>query len=171
MIPDWEHNCVFLAGMLRVRHQELHSSLLRILSAHRVEVRILENVRDIWAGDYCPIQIGPGKFVKFRYDPDYLRETPELKTGDGVTKAFRGLGSCRRSPIILDAGNVVGSRGRVILTEKIYKENRDISRAELRDRLRKLLQIDQLITIPREGYDPFSHADAMVRFIDEDRQR
>ena len=60
MIPDWEANVVFLAGMLKVRHPDLFTQLHSVLTLHGVEVRLLENVRDIWARDYCPIQIGPG---------------------------------------------------------------------------------------------------------------
>jgi agmatine deiminase len=153
--------------MLKVRYCELFTSLQQILTAHGVAVRLFNNVRDIWAKDYCPVQVGPGKLVKFYYDPDYLREEPTRRTGDGVLKSFRGLGTCRRSPIVLDGGNVVASRNKAIVTEKVYKENPGCSQADLRDSLQKLLQVDQLIIIPKEPCDPIGHADGMVRFIDE----
>jgi agmatine deiminase len=169
MIADWDKNCVFLAAMLKARHPVLFSHLRQTLAAHRIEVRLLDKVQDFWARDYCPVQVCPSSLVKFRYDPDYLRDEPALKTGDEVIESFRRLGRCSRSPIILDGGNVVGSRTKAIVTEKIYKENPSWSRAELRDKLQYLLQVDQLIVIPKEPYEPFGHADALVRFIDEDR--
>ena len=54
-------------------------------------------------------------------------------------KSFRGLGRCRRSSIVLDGGNIVASRTKAIVTDKIYKENRGWSRAELRDKLQELV--------------------------------
>ena len=168
MIADWEANCVFLATMLQVRHPDLFMGLQKSLIAYGIEVRLLDKVRDQWARDFCPIQIAPGKLVKFRYDPDYLRESPKLRTGDEVVTSFRGLGRCRRSDIILDGGNIVASRTKAILTDKIYKENPGWSRADLRDELRKLLQVDQLIVIPKEPLCPFGHSDAVVRFVDEE---
>jgi agmatine deiminase len=167
MIPDWQVNCVFLAAMLKDRHPSVFTHLRQILLSHGIEVHLLEAVRDIWARDYCPIQVASGKLVKFRYDPDYLKEDPDRKTGDGIVKSFRNLGRCRRSAIILDGGNIVSSRTKAILTEKIYKENPGWSRSDLRAKLRMLLHVDELIVVPKEPYDPIGHTDAMVRFIDE----
>jgi agmatine deiminase len=168
MIADWEVNGVFLADMLKVRHLDLFTQLHSVLTSHGVEVRLLDNVRDVWTRDYSPIQVGPRKFVKFRYAPDYLRCDPLLRTGDEVVKAYQSLGNCRHSAIVLDGGNVVAARSRAILTEKIYRENPDWRRADLREELQRLLQVEQLIVIPKEPYERFGHADAMVRFIDEE---
>ncbi len=90
-----------------------------------------------------------------------------MKTGDSIVKSFRDLGRCRRSPIVLDGVNIVASRTKGVVTDKIYKENPRSSRSELRDKLRDLLQIDQLIIIPKEPLDLIGHSDAMVRFIDQ----
>jgi len=167
MIPDWEHNCVCLAAMLKVRHPALFTKLHQILTDHGVHVRLLDDARDIWARDYCPLQVGPGRFVKFRYAPDYLRGQPQLRTGPGIVKSFHDVGHCRRSAIILDGGNIVASQSRAILSDKIFKENPEWNRADLREKLQELLRIDELIVIPKEPFDPIGHADAMVRFIDE----
>jgi agmatine deiminase len=168
MIPDWEADGFFLADMLKVRHPDLFTQLHSVLTSHRVEVRLLAHVRDLWARDYCPIQVGPRAFVHFRYEPDYLNDNPELRTSREVAGQFLELGECRRNDINLDGGNVVASRNKAILTDKIYRENPDWKRSELRDELRRVLQVEQLIIIPREPYDPIGHADAMVRFINED---
>ena len=97
MIADWDTNSVFLADMLKECHPELFAQLHSTLRAHGVEVRLLHNVRAIWARDFCPIQVGPRKFVKFRYEPDYLKDEPELKTGDEVAavEAWRPASSTK----------------------------------------------------------------------------
>jgi agmatine deiminase len=168
MIPDLDHNCVYLANLLKDRHRSVFNSIHDILQSHGIDVRILTNVRDIWARDYCPIQVGPKTLVKFRYEPDYLRDNPELKTTDEVLESLRDLGSCNRSSINLDGGNVVGSKTKAIVTDKIYLENPGWPRPNLRAELKELMHVDDLIVIPREPFDPFGHADAMVHFIDED---
>lgn len=167
MIPDWEHNCVYLADLLRDRHPSVFNGLQDILSSHGIQVRILSKVRDVWARDYCSVQVLPKTFVKFRYDPDYLRDDPELRTGDEVLDSLRDLGWCSRSSITLDGGNVVGSKTKAVVTDKIYRENPGWFRPNLEVKLQKLLHIDRLIVVPREPFDPIGHSDAMVRFIDE----
>ena len=168
MIADRDVNGVFLADMLKVRHPHLFKQLHSVLTSHGIEVRLLENVRDIWARDYCPIQTGPGEFVQFRYEPDYLKDHPELRTCREVADQFHDLGECRHSDINLDGGNVVASRNKAIVTDKIHRENPKWDRGQLRDELRRVLQVEELIVIPREPYDPIGHADAMARFINED---
>ncbi|MEZ6142062.1 MAG: agmatine deiminase family protein [Zavarzinella sp.] len=168
MIPDWDVNSVFLANLLQVCHAELFTELIYILKTHEVKVRLLHNVKDIWSRDYCPIQISLGEWLQFRYEPDYLKNYPELRTDRQVADQFRKLGKCHHSTINIDGGNVVASRNKAILTDKIYRENPSWDRPVLRDELRNLLQVDQLIIIPKEPYDPVGHADAIVRFISED---
>jgi agmatine deiminase len=167
MIAEWNANCVFLAAMLESRHPRLFKSLQETLVTHGVEVRLLQNVRDVWAVDYCPVQVEERTLVKFTYTPDYLRRHEHLITGVGVVRSFRDLGRCHRSNIVLDGGNVVTSGRTSIVTDKIYKENPGWGRSQLRDTLQEVLHVDQLIVIPREPYDPIGHADGIVRFLDE----
>ncbi|MFN4260908.1 MAG: agmatine deiminase family protein [Gemmataceae bacterium] len=167
MIPESEVNCVYLAAMLEGRHPEVFKGLRETLTAYGVEVRYLADVRDVWIRDYAPIQVTARALVKFRYTPDYLSGHEHLITGEDVVEAFRDLGRCHRSEIILDGGNVVGCRGKAILTDKVYKENPGWDRPQLRRQLWELLQVDQLLIIPKEPYEPIGHADGMVRFLDE----
>jgi agmatine deiminase len=169
MIPDWETNCVFLAATLEARHPGVFKGLQQALVSHGVEVRLLQNTKDIWVRDFAPIQVTDRTFVKFRYEPDYLRgDHEQWKTGDEVLDSLRQLGTFRHSDIVLDGGNVVVSREKVILTDKVYKENPHVSREQLRRQLQELFQVDQLIVIPKQAYDPIGHSDGVVRFLNED---
>jgi len=167
MIAEWNVNCVFLAAMLESRHPKLFHELRQTLVAHGIEVRLLRNVKDIWAVDYCPVQVGNRKLVNFRYAPDYLRGDEHLITGLEVVEELGDFGRCHDSDIVLDGGNIVACQTRAIVTDKVYKENPGLSRADLRSKLATLLQVDQLIVVPKEPLDPIGHSDAMVRFIDE----
>jgi agmatine deiminase len=167
MIPDWQHNCVYLADLLKDRHPSVFSRLQDILRSHGIAVRLLTKVKDFWAKDYCPVQVLPKTLVKFRYEPDYLRHDPDLRTGDEVLESLADLGWCEPSSIVLDGGNVVSSSTKAILTDKIFRENPGWLRPNLQAKLRKLLHVDQVIVIPREPFDPIGHSDSMVRFIDD----
>lgn len=169
MIAEWETNCVFLAAMLRDRHPEVFHGLQKTLTAHQNELRLVRQAKDIWARDFMPIQVAEREFVKFRYDPDYLRgKHQHLISGDEVVRSLRGLGNCHRSDINLDGGNIVASGRKAILTEKIYKENSHWPRSKLRDKLRDLLRVDGLVIIPKLPLDPIGHADGIVRFINDE---
>lgn len=167
MIPASEANWVYLAGMMEARHPHLSKVLQSQLLSRGIVVRNLGSVNDIWVRDFAPVQVAEDVLLKFRYAPDYLQGHEHLITGDDVVESFRDLGKCCRSEIILDGGNIVGCRGKAILTNKVYKENPGWDRPQLRKQLQELLRVDQLIVIPKEPYDPIGHADGMVRFIDE----
>ena len=140
-----------------------------VLGTHGIPVRFLDGTRDIWARDYCPIQVAPDRFVKFRYFPDYLRgEHEDLVTDDDtICQQLDGLGHCQRSDIILDGGNVVATRSTAIVTDKVYRENAGRQRGQLRRELREALELTDCVLIPKEPYDPIGHADGVVRFLDE----
>ena len=74
----------------------------------------------------------------------------------------------RLEPIVLDGGNVVASRTRVILIDKVYKENPSIERIRLSKRLEEVFRAE-CIFIPIEIGDDLGHSDGVVRFVTENR--
>jgi agmatine deiminase len=114
-----------------------------------------------------PVQLDEDTFCQFIYDPDYLRDdkesiTPPEKCLLPFMKKFH------QEPIVLDGGNVVVSRNKVILTEKIYTENPNFPQPRLLQRLKEVFGV-QCIIIEKEKCDPVGHSDSVVRFIDEKR--
>jgi agmatine deiminase len=169
MIPDSETNCLYLASQLPERYPAMWQSLEEILKTHEVEFHLLKGANDIWLRDFLPIQIGATGFVKFRYEPDYLRNGyRHLITGENICEWIPHLPRYQVSEINLDGGNVVASRNQIILTDKIYLENRAYTRSRLRQELANLFQVDQCIIIPKEAFDPVGHSDGIVRFIGDD---
>jgi agmatine deiminase len=169
MIADWECNGVCLAGCLDRRHPALFGQLTAVLKQHGILVRTLAHVRDIWARDYSPLPVAPDRFIHFRYEPNYLTDHAEMRTDREVAVDYQDLGVCLASPINLDGGNVVTSGQRVILTDKVFRENPDWNRTKLTQELARLLEVEQVIVVPKEPYDPIGHADAMVRFVSPNR--
>ena len=57
---------------------------------------------------------------------------------------------------------------KVIMTDKIFKENPKYGKIELLSKLEDLMQA-QIILIPWDRHEIFGHADGMVRYISESR--
>jgi len=169
VIPDWETNLVYFSRLLARRHPALYGRVSRVLEDHGVPVRFLEGTADVWIRDYAPLQVAKKRFVKFRYAPDYLRGCEAQITRDEICGQLQDLGQINRSDLVVDGGNVVAARTKVILTEKVFRENPKWKRSELRQRFQQAFRNPTSIIIPREPLDPIGHSDGLVRFLDDDR--
>jgi agmatine deiminase len=165
MIAEWDTDTLFVSNRLETTEPALLDSLRSALAG--VPIEIIPDTNDIWCRDYMPVQVGETAFCQFVYDPDYLRGFQHLVTpADKCRLPF--MGNLRREPIVLDGGNVVASRTKVILTDKVFRENPTLERPRLRRRLEELFRAE-CVFIPREPYDPVGHSDGVVRFVSEGR--
>ena len=165
MFADWDANRLFLSDRLEGKEPALFASLCSVLNDMTID--IIPGTSDIWCRDYMPIQLEESRFCKFAYSPDYLRGFEHLATPPEKCR-LPFMDDYRQEPIVLDGGNVVASRTRVILTDKVYKENPSIERHRLRDRMEQTFQAE-CIFIPKQAGDDVGHSDGVVRFIAEDR--
>nr|WP_262896446.1 agmatine deiminase family protein [Adhaeribacter terrigena] len=129
---------------------------------------MLEGTKDIWCRDFMPLQVAMNEFIQFRYTPDYCDDSAWEHT---VTKPvdlkldprFR----IQNSDLILDGGNVVRYNGKVILTDKVLKDNPGFSKSDMIELLKELLRAEEIFIIPQQPYDMTGHADGMVRFLND----
>jgi agmatine deiminase len=162
MIADNQTDTVFVSDLLTVRRPQIERDLRAALGSR---LRVVPGTKDIWCRDFMPIQSKTNRFLQFRYDPDYLKNRPELRTPNGA--GLLDLPNCSRSDLSIDGGNVVRWHDAVIVTDKVYRQNPDVERPRVRTQLRTVLEVDRLVVIPKEPYDKIGHADGMVRFVDE----
>lgn len=169
MIKDSQANFVYLADILPERYPKFFLRLEAKLKENKIHYGLLPFSKDIWAVDFMPIQVNPGRFVQFKYYPDYLRNSKKWqKTISDVDKICDAIGLEREhSNIVIDGGNVVKSEKSVIMCDKVFRENSNIKRTELIGSLKELLEVERIIFIPQDPEDYLGHADGMVRFIDE----
>lgn len=168
MIPDQETNHLYLADTLPVKHPDFFKQFEQLLKDLGIRYSQLPGTKDIWARDYMPIQIAANQFVQFVYNPDYLQSKKWQKTISDIDSIYTALDlKPKKSLIVLDGGNVVRSANKVIMCDKVFKENKQFSEKHLIDELYQLLQVDQLIFIPTHPKEFTGHADGMVRFLDE----
>jgi hypothetical protein len=93
----------------------------------RVPTEVIPGTKDIWCRDYMPVQVEEDSFCQFVYRPDYLRGHGHLINPPEACR-LPLMRHYSREDIAPDGGNVVASRTRVILTDKVFKENPAIGR-------------------------------------------
>ena len=171
MITNFETNKVFIAkGLASKPYLEAAAHLLGHLHHYGIEWSVLPDTDSpfyIWARDYMPIQVSKDKFVRFNYSPDYLKDAPEYKPDTSAILSALGL-QVINSDIIIDGGNVISCGDKVIMTDKIFRENPHYDRDMLIDTLSQLLEA-KVVLIPEDRYDEYGHADGMVRFMGNGR--
>ncbi|MCA6372933.1 MAG: agmatine deiminase family protein [Cytophagales bacterium] len=167
MIIDSETNFLYLSEVLQSREQ-FFRKLTLLLNRNSINFKLLPETNDIWAVDYMPIQIDLSNFIQFRYEPDYLQDDEFILTqtnSHSVCKAIDLI--TNECEIKLDGGNMIKGKNWVILTDKIFKENADLKKNELINKLENLLQV-KVIIIPKEPNDFTGHADGVLRYYDNE---
>jgi agmatine deiminase len=125
VVTDAQTNLLFLADTLPVHFPVFYYELKRVLDEVNVKCQLLPDTKDIWAVDFMPVQVTTDKFVQFVYRPDYLQSKRWIETISDGGKIAGSLGiQTQVSKIILDGGNIIKTSNKVILCDKILKENR-----------------------------------------------
>ena len=167
MITNFETNKVLIAkGLTTKCYVDATRHLLDFLHRNEIEWSFIPETSSplyIWVRDYMPVQVSKEKFVRFCYNPDYLKDSPEYKPDTSAILSELGI-QVIDSDIIVDGGNVISCGDKVIMTDKIIRENPHCQRNKLIDTLSQLLDAE-IILIPEDRYDEYGHADGMVRYM------
>lgn len=160
---------LYFSSLLKTNPQYSASAqnLFAALDSCGLRYGFVEHTKDIWLRDFMPVQRKDGTYISFRYEPSYLSDTPELRTVFRQDIAAQLDISVMYSNINLDGGNVVfsPSKGKAIISDRVFSENPGYGRAALVRKLEELLSA-QVIIIPSLPSDMTGHADGMVRFVD-----
>ena len=166
---DNEGQTVYMSELLMSRYPETCKNLIKILEKHHINYFFIKGTKDIWCRDYMPVQTESGKLIQFTYNPSYLKGKKEWEESRSNVKDICKQNNITAtfSNINLDGGNVLVCDGRAIISDRLYSENPDKTRDELRKELAILLECE-IIVIPslNKTVDFTGHADGMVRFVD-----
>ncbi len=170
MITNRETNKVYFSK--RLTWYKAWPTLKAALEAHEVDYALLDGTRDKWARDYMPVQIGKDRFVSYVYNPDYLQEDKDLITDWKQIGNLPPMQEVVETKLIIDGGNVVKCRDFVLMTDKVFLENRRIglSRYEVTEELERLF--GTVVILPwniSDEWDFCGHTDGMVRCIEGNR--
>lgn len=167
MIIDSETNTLFLSEVIKSR-VKFFDNLTAIFTKNNIGLKLLPETNDIWAVDYMPIQTDLNEFIQFKYEPDYLQTDEFIITQTDTKSVCKAIGlKTINSKIKIDGGNVIKSKDWVILTDKIFTENKDFKKNELINELENLFKV-KVIIIPQEPNDFTGHADGILRHYDNE---
>ena len=172
MLTDPLTNTVFFSDLLPKKCPILYESIEKTLNDNDIDHRLLTNTRDIWCRDYMPIQTEDKHFVFYHYHPDYL-QTPYYKRTITNVNRIKNIDWLRQEKVtdldlVLDGGNMVKCDDKIIMTEKIFVENKDKKRKDVIRLLEEAFQCD-LIFLPWDRNEPMGHSDGIVHFIDNNQ--
>jgi len=168
MITDSQTNFLYLADTLPTKYPDFYERFESVLKACNIPFDFLPQTKDVWAVDYMPIQTDLNKFVRFVYNPSYLQTKKYSKTISDVDEICKEIGiETFKTNIIIDGGNVTRWTNKVIMTDRVFKDNPTFERKQLIKELYELLQVDKIYFVPEQPGDFTGHSDGMVRFVDE----
>lgn len=172
MLTDHLTNTVFLSDWLPKECPELYQSLTKILRDHAVDYRILGNTNDIWCRDYMPIQTDEKSFVSYKYYPNYLVENHKEQyitdVQDVENVDFLHQEKVVTLDLILDGGNVVKCGNKIVMTEKVFVENKEMSRNEVQRLLEEAFQCE-IVFLPWDKREKYGHGDGIIHYLGDNR--
>ncbi len=172
MITDPQTTTVYFSDLLPEKCPALYQSLDTILREKNVKHHLLPNTRDIWCRDYMPIQTDEKRFVFYKYSPDYLQKPHLKRTITDVTQigAVDCLwqGEVVKLDLVVDGGNVVKCGDKIVMTEKVFFENKDKSREEVRRLLEKAFLCD-VVFLPWDKEEIYGHSDGIIHYAGGNR--
>lgn len=176
MITDNLTNTVFFSGLLPEKCPTLNELLVKALDENGIHYVCLSETKDIWCRDFMPIQIAEDRFVSYKYTPNYLQDKTGLRlqtNPEAILQARQNrlshvLQNAVKVDLILDGGNVVKCNNKIVMTEKVFFENKDKTRAEVEGILKDAFQND-ILFLPWDRKETFGHSDGIVHYVGDGR--
>ena len=175
MLTDRLTNTVYFSSLLPEKCPILNAHLIDALLKHNIPYAYLSGTKDIWCRDFMPIQVNAERFVFFKYTPDYLQDKVGLKIQTNPVDVFQNESNNLKNlvpqsstiDLVLDGGNVVKCDDVVVMTDKVFVENKEKSPAEVERILKDAFQCE-IIFIPWDG-DMCGHSDGIVHYAGNNR--
>lgn len=171
MITDNQTNTVYFSNFLPKKCPILNANITESLQQHGVSYAYLSETKDIWCRDFMPIQIENDWFVFYKYTPDYLQDKRWLRFQTDPVAVFKNeanelqlyLDKSISIDLIVDGGNVVKCGNTIVMTEKVFVENKDKTRNDVERILRDAFQCD-IIFLPWDKEEIYGHSDGVVHY-------
>ncbi|MDY6437077.1 MAG: agmatine deiminase family protein [Bacteroidales bacterium] len=175
MLTDSLTNTVYFSSLLPEKCPILNVHLIDALQKRGIPYGYLSGTKDIWCRDYMPIQVNAERFVFFKYTPDYLQDKAGLRIQTNPDDVFQVeennlkklLPQSSTINLVLDGGNVVKCDDVVVMTDKVFVENKDKTPAEIEHILKDTFQCE-IIFLPWDG-DMCGHSDGIIHYAGNNR--
>jgi hypothetical protein len=145
-----------------------------------------------------PIQIEKDRFVFYRYTPDYLQDkrgltlqtNPELVFQEESNQLLRLLPMSMEEEVrfdglhpisishpvfhrfklelVMDGGNVVKCGDKVVMTDKVFVENKDKTPQDVQRQIEESFQCE-VVFLPWDRNEKFGHSDGIIHCLGNNR--
>lgn len=171
MITDNQTNIVYFSSLLPEKCPILNAHLAESLQQYGISYAYLSGTKDIWCRDFMPVQIEENRFVFYKYTPNYLQDKRWLRFQTDPVAVFNNEANKLQSyldksiaiDMIMDGGNVVKCGDTIVMTEKVFAENKDKTRSEVEIILREAFQCD-ILFLPWDKEEIYGHSDGVVHY-------
>ncbi len=193
MVTDSHTNIVYFSDLLPAKCPILNAHITDALRKREIPFAYLAGTKDIWCRDYMPVQIEKNRLISYNYTPDYLQNKRHLRlqtnpvealqneandllqvlpTSTKKEMAFDGLRPVPvmkpviktiKTNLVIDGGNVVKCGDVIVMTDKVFVENKDKSRLEVERILRDAFLCD-ILFLPWDRQEYLGHSDGIVHY-------
>lgn len=170
MISDADKDFIYLADTLPLKFKTFYENFTKAIKSSGLQYELLKGTADIWAVDYMPVQLSEKTFVKYDFNPVYLRNKRDNHLLTDIDTVWHNLeldAETINCELYLEGGNLVYEKDKMIVTEKVFSENPDKIKKQIIQTLENLFKA-QIIIIPVYPGDWTGHADGVVRFVNSD---
>ena len=193
MITDNHTNTVYFSNLLLEKCPVLNAHIVDALRKRDIPFTYLKGTKDIWCRDYMPIQIQKDRLVFYRYTPNYLQDktgltlqtNPELVFQEesnelprllpmSVEEEMRPISISHQVfprfelELVMDGGNVVKCGNKVVMTDKVFVENKDKTPQEVQRQIEEAFQCE-VVFLPWDRNEKYGHCDGIIHCLGDNR--
>ena len=177
MITDNLTTRVYFSSILPEKCPVLNAHIIEALQKRGIPYAYLSGTKDIWCRDFMPIQIEEDRFVFYKYTPNYLRDKYGLQRQTNPIEVFQTeanqllpiMQKALSLDLVLDGGNVVKCGDKIVMTDKVFVENKDKSATEVQRLLEETFRCE-VIFIPWDSKgEPYGHSDGIIHYLGDNR--
>ena len=168
---------VYFSSILPKKCPVLNAHIIEALQKRGIPYAYLSRTKDIWCRDFMPIQIEEDRFVFYKYTPDYLQDKIGLRLQTSPMDVFQTesnqLQLIRQNSLsldlVLDGGNVVKCGNKIVMTDKVFLENKDKTPSEVQRILEDAFRCE-IVIIPwdKQG-ERYGHSDGIIHYLSDNR--
>ena len=161
LLTDIDSNIVYFSQW--ITDFACYKSITQILNLYQIKYSLLPYTKDYWIRDFMPIQISETEFIQYKYKPDYLQSKQYYITNPDICCKHLNIPT-KKINIIFDGGNCIKCSDCIIMTDKVFLENSNLSKIQVINILEETFQCE-IVFIPWDKNEKYGHADGMVRHI------
>ena len=176
MITDHLTTRVYFSSILPKKCHVLNAHLTDALQQHDIPFAYLFGTKDIWCRDFMPIQMEEDRFVFYKYTPGYLQDKYGLQLQTNPIEVFQTeanqllpiLQKALSLDLVLDGGNVVKCGNKIVMTDKVFLENKDKFATEVQRLLEEAFRCE-IVFLPWDKRERYGHSDGIIHYLGDNR--